>query len=32
MQLAIRPYMTAGVAVLGSSLIAVTPVAAYDIQ
>ena len=32
MQLAIRPYMTAGVAVLGSSLIAVTPVAASDIQ
>ncbi|HZC10571.1 MAG TPA: hypothetical protein VE485_11190, partial [Mycobacterium sp.] len=32
MQLAIRSYMTAGVAVLGSSLIAVTPMAASDVQ
>jgi hypothetical protein len=32
MQGAVRPYMTAGVALLGSSLIAVTPVAATDIQ
>lgn len=32
MQGALRPYMTAGVALLGSSLIIVTPVAATDIQ
>jgi hypothetical protein len=32
MQGTLRPYMTAGVALLGSSLIAVTPVAATDIQ
>jgi hypothetical protein len=32
MQGALRPYMTASVALLGSSLIAVTPVAANDIQ
>jgi hypothetical protein len=32
MQLALRPYMTAGVALVGSSLIAVTPVAVPNIQ
>jgi hypothetical protein len=32
MQGALRPYVTASVALLGSSLIAVTPVAANDIQ
>jgi hypothetical protein len=32
MQGTLRPYMTAGVALLGSSLIAVTPVAATNIQ
>ena len=32
MQGALRPYMTAGVALSGSSLIAVTPVAATDIH
>jgi hypothetical protein len=32
MQLALHPYMTAGVALVGSSLIAVTPVAVPDIQ
>ena len=32
MQLALRPYISTGVALLGSSLIAVTPVAAPDIQ
>jgi hypothetical protein len=32
MQLALRPYLSTGVALLGSSLIAVTPVATPDIQ
>jgi len=32
MQLALRPYMSTGVALLGSSLIAVTPVAVPEIQ